>query len=86
VDFARHAQSMGAVAETVTSIAELEQAMERARAAPRTAVIVIKIDAFTWTAGDAWWDVGVPEVSAREEVRKAAAEHALGKKKQRLGV
>lgn len=86
VDFVSHAQSMGALAETVTSIAELEQALERARAAPRTAVIVIKIDAFTWTPGDAWWDVGVPEVSAREEVRKAAAEHATGKKKQRLGV
>jgi 3D-(3,5/4)-trihydroxycyclohexane-1,2-dione acylhydrolase (decyclizing) len=86
VDFASHAQSMGAAAETVTSIAELEQALVRARAAPRTAVIVIRIDAFTWTPGDAWWDVGVPAVSPREEVRKASAEHAVGKKKQRLGI
>jgi 3D-(3,5/4)-trihydroxycyclohexane-1,2-dione acylhydrolase (decyclizing) len=86
VDFAGHAQSMGAVAETVASIADLEKAIERARSAPRTAVIVIKTDAFAWTPGDAWWDVGVPEVSARAEVCKATAEHALGKKQQRLGV
>ncbi len=86
VDFAKHAESMGALAETVTSIADFEKALERAKAAERTAVVVIKTDAFTWTPGDAWWDVGVPEVSAREEVRKASAEHADGKKKQRLGV
>src|SRR5258706_447143 len=86
VDFAKHAESMGAITETVTSIVALEKAIERAKAAPRTAVIVIKTDAFAWTPGDAWWDVGVPEVSAREAVRKASAEHALGKKQQRLGV
>jgi len=86
VDFAKHAESMGAIAETVTSITALEKAIERARSAPRTAVIVIKTDAFAWTPGDAWWDVGVPEVSAREAVREASAEHALGKRKQRLGV
>jgi 3D-(3,5/4)-trihydroxycyclohexane-1,2-dione acylhydrolase (decyclizing) len=86
VDFAKHAEAMGAKAETVNTIAELEAAIERAKAADRTAVIVIKTDGFTWTPGDAWWDVGVPAVSARESVRKAAAEHANGKKKQRLGV
>ncbi len=86
VDFVKHAQAMGAVAEGVDNISELDQALVRARAATRTAVIVIKVDAFTWTPGDAWWDVGVPEVSAREAVRKATAEHAEGKKKQRRGV
>jgi len=86
VDFAKHAESMGARAETVNAIAELEQAIERAKAADRTSVVVIKTDPVTWTPGDAWWDVGVPAVSERAEVRKASAEHAEGKKKQRLGV
>jgi 3D-(3,5/4)-trihydroxycyclohexane-1,2-dione acylhydrolase (decyclizing) len=86
VDFAKHAESMGARAETVTSIAMLEQAMDRARASDRTYVIVIKTDPVTWTPGDAWWDVGVPQISERESVRKATADHAEGKSKQRLGV
>jgi 3D-(3,5/4)-trihydroxycyclohexane-1,2-dione acylhydrolase (decyclizing) len=86
VDFAKHAESMGAVAETVRSIAELEAAFRRAKAADRTAVIVIKVDAHQWTPGDAWWDVGVPEVSERAEVRRARADHDAGRKKQRVGV
>jgi len=86
VDFAKHAESMGAKAETVGTIAELEQALMRAKAADRTSVVVIKTDAATWTPGDAWWDVGVPAVSERATVRKASAEHAEGRKKQRLGI
>jgi 3D-(3,5/4)-trihydroxycyclohexane-1,2-dione acylhydrolase (decyclizing) len=86
VDFAKHAESMGALAERVTSVAELEQAFERAKKADRTYVIEIKVSASQWTPGDAWWDVGVPQVNSRESVRKATAEHAEGKKKQRIGV
>jgi 3D-(3,5/4)-trihydroxycyclohexane-1,2-dione acylhydrolase (decyclizing) len=86
VDFAKHAEALGARAETVTSIADLEQAFERAKRADRTTIIVIETHATAWTPGDAWWDVGVPEVSERAEVRKASVEHAEGKKKQRLGV
>jgi 3D-(3,5/4)-trihydroxycyclohexane-1,2-dione acylhydrolase (decyclizing) len=86
VDFAGHARSLGALAERVTSIVELEQAFERAKAADRTYVIEIKVSATEWTPGDAWWDVGMPEVSARPSVREAAAQHAEDKKKQRTGV
>lgn len=86
VDFARHAESMGAIAETVHSIAELEQAFQRARKNDRTTVIAIKVSAHDWTPGDAWWDVGVPEVSERAEVRAARADHEAARKKQRVGV
>ena len=86
VDFARHAESMGAVAETVQSIAELEAAFRRAKSADRTAVIVIKVDPHRWTPGDAWWDVAVPEVSERAEVRAARAEHEAARQRQRVGV
>ncbi|MGI9336356.1 MAG: 3D-(3,5/4)-trihydroxycyclohexane-1,2-dione acylhydrolase (decyclizing) [Gammaproteobacteria bacterium] len=86
VDFAAHAASMGAASETVSSIADLEQAFARAKASDRTYVICIRTDADTWTPGDAWWDVGVPEVSERAEVREARAEHDAGKVKQRVGV
>ena len=87
VDFVKHAESMGAIAEQVHSIAELEQAFARAKSADRTSVIVMKTNAYEWTPGDAWWDVGVPEVSERDAVRKAYAEHqAVKSKQQRAGV
>jgi 3D-(3,5/4)-trihydroxycyclohexane-1,2-dione acylhydrolase (decyclizing) len=86
VDFARHAESMGARAEKVSSIGELEAAFKRAKAADRTSVIVIDVDAHAWTPGDAWWDVAVPEVSQRAAVRKARADHEQGAKRQRIGV
>ncbi len=86
VDFAQHAASMGAITEDVASLADLESALGRARAADRTYVIVIKTHAHEWTPGDAWWDVAVPEVSSRAEVRQALADHQDGKRNQRVGV
>ncbi len=86
VDFEAHARSMGAIAETVHSIGELEQAFQRAKQADRTTVIVTKVQPHDWTPGDAWWDVAVPEVSKRKEVRAAKADMAAGKARQRVGV
>jgi 3D-(3,5/4)-trihydroxycyclohexane-1,2-dione acylhydrolase (decyclizing) len=86
VDFAKHAEAMGAMAESVSSIAELEEAFRRAKQADRTYVIAIRTHPSQWTPGDAWWDVGVPEVSARDSVRKARGDHDEGKRKQRIGV
>jgi 3D-(3,5/4)-trihydroxycyclohexane-1,2-dione acylhydrolase (decyclizing) len=86
VDFAKHAESMGALSRKVESLAELAQAMDWAKTTDRTTVITIVSDAFTWTPGDALWDVGVPQVSARESVREAAKYQADVRKKQRVGV
>jgi 3D-(3,5/4)-trihydroxycyclohexane-1,2-dione acylhydrolase (decyclizing) len=77
IDFAAHAASLGALAEKVATIAELEQALERAKSSDRTHVIVIDTDPAAATeAGGAWWDVAIPEVSARPEVRAARAAYA----------
>ena len=74
IDFAAHAASLGAIAEKVSSIAELQQALRQAKLSDRTHVIVIRTDpAMTTEAGGAWWDVAIPEVSARPEVRAARA-------------
>ena len=86
VDFAKHAESMGALTRRVESLADLGSAVEWALTTDRTTVITIVSDAFTWTPGDAWWDVGVPEVSARAEVRDAYAAQEEGRRKQRVGV
>jgi 3D-(3,5/4)-trihydroxycyclohexane-1,2-dione acylhydrolase (decyclizing) len=86
VDFAKHAEAMGALTRHVESLADLEQAIDWAKANDRTTVISIATDAHTWTPGDAWWDVGVPEVSERDSVREARADHEKGRKVQRVGV
>ena len=72
VDFAAHAASMGALSRKVEGLTDLEDALRWAKTTDRTTVIVVKTDAYAWTPGDAWWDVGVPEVSPREAVTRRA--------------
>ncbi|MCB2135174.1 MAG: 3D-(3,5/4)-trihydroxycyclohexane-1,2-dione acylhydrolase (decyclizing) [Rhodobacteraceae bacterium] len=72
IDFAAHAAAMGATAVHVGSIAEMEEHLARAKGATRPYVIVIDTDPYPSTPhGGHWWEVGVPEVSARAEVREA---------------
>lgn len=83
VDFAAHAQSLGAQAERVAGVPALEAALARAREAARTYVIVIETDpAATTEAGGAWWDVAVPEVSQRPEVQAARAAYVAARRAQ----
>jgi 3D-(3,5/4)-trihydroxycyclohexane-1,2-dione acylhydrolase (decyclizing) len=70
IDFAAHAASMGAEAVKVGTIAELEQALARRQEARGPYVVVIDTDPYPSTPhGGFWWDVAVPEVSERKEVR-----------------
>ncbi|HEX7646813.1 MAG TPA: 3D-(3,5/4)-trihydroxycyclohexane-1,2-dione acylhydrolase (decyclizing) [Noviherbaspirillum sp.] len=85
IDFAGHARAMGAIAEHVGSIAELEQALQRARSADRTYVICIDTDATRTTSeGGCWWEVAVPEVSERANVREARQRYERSKEAQRI--
>ncbi|MFV1878243.1 3D-(3,5/4)-trihydroxycyclohexane-1,2-dione acylhydrolase (decyclizing) [Nioella sp.] len=86
VDFAKHAESMGAYARHCDSLADLEAAMDWAQGADRTTVLTIASDAYAWTPGGADWYVGVPEVSEREGVRAARSGQEEFRKKQRPGV
>jgi 3D-(3,5/4)-trihydroxycyclohexane-1,2-dione acylhydrolase (decyclizing) len=84
IDFAAHAASLGARSEKVVGIAALKDALARARASDRTYVIVIDTDpAISTEAGGAWWDVAVPEVSERAEVRAARAAYDGARQDQR---
>ena len=86
IDFAAHAASLGARSEKVAGVAELEAALRRARASDRTYVVVIDTDpAISTEAGGAWWDVAVPEVSERPQVRAARADYEARIKQQRTG-
>ena len=84
VDFAKHAEAMGALSETVSTIDELEEAFGRARAADRTYVISLVTDAYSWTEGGSFWEVGVPEVSEFDSVVEARKSIDDGKKDQRI--
>jgi 3D-(3,5/4)-trihydroxycyclohexane-1,2-dione acylhydrolase (decyclizing) len=87
VDFARHAESMGAIGVKVKSIGDLEDAVRAAQKADRTTVIHTEIHPTDWSGNDnSWWECGTPEVSEREAVKAARQEHVQGKKKQRVGV
>jgi 3D-(3,5/4)-trihydroxycyclohexane-1,2-dione acylhydrolase (decyclizing) len=86
VDFAGHAAAMGATVLTADSLASFRTALDAARAADRTAVIVTSVRAADWTEGGAFWQVGVPEVSEKAEVRQARASMDAGLARQRKGV
>ncbi len=86
VDFAAHAASMGARTFRVSTLPELEQALVAARAADRTAVIVLEVRESDWTEGGAFWQVGIPEVSNLDAVRQARQELDDGLMAQRRGV
>jgi 3D-(3,5/4)-trihydroxycyclohexane-1,2-dione acylhydrolase (decyclizing) len=83
IDYAAHARSLGALAESVKTIAELEAALCRARAADRTYVIAIATNpARTTEEGGCWWEVAVPEVSSRPDVDAARRHYDEERRKQ----
>ncbi|HEX8046227.1 3D-(3,5/4)-trihydroxycyclohexane-1,2-dione acylhydrolase (decyclizing) [Rhizobium sp.] len=85
IDFRAHAESMGAIAVKVASIAELEQAIEASKKNDRTTVFVIDTDPLITTSeGGHWWDVAVPEVSPRPQVNKARAAYEEARGAQRI--
>jgi 3D-(3,5/4)-trihydroxycyclohexane-1,2-dione acylhydrolase (decyclizing) len=86
VDFAKHAESLGAVSEHVSGLVELPAAFARAKAADRSYAIVIDVAHDQWVGGGTWWEVGVPEVSKREEVLVARGVYEAESKHQRVGV
>jgi len=84
IDFAAHARALGAQAVHVPDIAGLREALRRARAAPRTQVLVIDTTHRRTTAdGGCWWEVGIPAQSERAQVDAAAAAARASKRAQR---
>ncbi|CAK7192836.1 3D-(3,5/4)-trihydroxycyclohexane-1,2-dione hydrolase [Commensalibacter sp. Nvir] len=84
IDFAQHAQSLGAISHTVASIAELQKVLKQSEKNDRTTVIVINTEAISTTEECGyWWDVAVPEVSKRPKVNEAYERYLESKKTQR---
>ena len=88
VDFEAHARAMGAIAETVADPAELAEAFKRAKAADRTSVICMTVDAYEgWTTeGHTWWEVGTSAISENPDVTRAHEDWESSRHKQRQGI
>lgn len=85
VDFVAHARSLGAKATKVSSLSGLETALRKARRSRQTEVIVIETDPSEGSGiGGHWWDVAVPEVSARPAVKAARKAYDAARKAQKL--
>ena len=85
IDFVAHAGSMGALSVKAADICDLEEKLQASREDRRPTVIVIDTDPAPSTeAGGYWWEVAVPAVSPRPEVRAARANYEEKLKNQRL--
>ncbi|MBB4293913.1 3D-(3,5/4)-trihydroxycyclohexane-1,2-dione acylhydrolase (decyclizing) [Rhizobium leguminosarum] len=85
IDFVAHAASMGAHAEKIGSIAELEARIVAARERNIPSVLVIDTDAVPGTeAGGHWWDVAVPQVGGPERLEQARARYNENAANQRV--
>ena len=85
IDFVAHAGAMGAHAEKASDIADLEAKISAARGRDIPSVIVIDTDPYPGTgAGGHWWNVAVPEVSDRAEVKAARADYVRQAALQRI--
>jgi len=84
VDFAANARSLGADAISLCTIKEFKQALQDARKATKTTVIVVKTEREVRVPGyDSWWDVAVAETSTMDGVKKARAEYEEAVKKEK---
>ena len=83
VNFALHAESLGANSEYVENIDELESALERARSSSKSYLISLVTDSHKISPeGGCWWEVAVPEVSSNEKGEEIYESYKKAKKKQ----
>jgi 3D-(3,5/4)-trihydroxycyclohexane-1,2-dione acylhydrolase (decyclizing) len=84
VDFAANARSLGADAINACTIEEFRQALQDARKAKKTTVIVIETEREVRVPGyESWWDVAVAETSTIDDVKKARVEYEKALKQER---
>jgi 3D-(3,5/4)-trihydroxycyclohexane-1,2-dione acylhydrolase (decyclizing) len=84
VDFAMNARSLGANVIECATRDDYVAALQAAKAATRTTVVVIKNDRLHGVPGyESWWDVAVPEVSELPLVQEARTEYDKQRVKER---
>ncbi|HEY1805651.1 MAG TPA: 3D-(3,5/4)-trihydroxycyclohexane-1,2-dione acylhydrolase (decyclizing) [Terracidiphilus sp.] len=84
VDYVANAKSLGAHTIKAETLGDLKKALEEAKAADRTTVIVVETDTTQSVPGyESWWDVAVAEVSESESVREARAKYEEARTRER---
>jgi 3D-(3,5/4)-trihydroxycyclohexane-1,2-dione acylhydrolase (decyclizing) len=87
VDFAANARSLGADVIAAADVASLNAALEAAREADRTTVIVVEVDRAERVGGyESWWDVPIAEVSEVPSVSEKRAEYEVALRNERAFV
>jgi len=77
VDFAKNAESWGALGLRAHNAGEFRAAIKEALAAPGPVVVDAKVEAKSMTSGyDSWWRVGTAAVSSNADVEAAAKDVA----------
>jgi 3D-(3,5/4)-trihydroxycyclohexane-1,2-dione acylhydrolase (decyclizing) len=84
VDFVKMAEGMGAIGIRANTRDELADAVQRAKQADRTVVIVTETDWHERVPGYGfWWDMATAHVSEMPEVNAARQQYEAEKKNQR---
>jgi 3D-(3,5/4)-trihydroxycyclohexane-1,2-dione acylhydrolase (decyclizing) len=84
LDLAANAASLGAVAIRARNMAELREALQRAKSENVTTVIVVEVDRYEGVPGyESWWDVPVAEVSGRREAEAVRAGYENARREER---
>jgi 3D-(3,5/4)-trihydroxycyclohexane-1,2-dione acylhydrolase (decyclizing) len=84
VDYEANARSLGAYTLKANDLGQLKAALEKAKAADRTTVIVVETEREVRVPGyESWWDVAVAEVSEMPAVRQARECYEEGREKER---
>jgi 3D-(3,5/4)-trihydroxycyclohexane-1,2-dione acylhydrolase (decyclizing) len=87
VDFAKHAEAMGARAFRACTYGELRDALAQAARSDRVSVVVAEVDPERRVpAFEGWWDVPVAEVSGEESVQRARTSYLDARKHARIFV
>ncbi|RDD85689.1 3D-(3,5/4)-trihydroxycyclohexane-1,2-dione acylhydrolase (decyclizing) [Streptomyces parvulus] len=86
VDLAANAASLGMDVLRAKTVRELREALSTARAATRPTCVYVETAAGGAPGAEAWWDVPVAEVSARDAATGARAryEHAVADRRHHL--
>jgi 3D-(3,5/4)-trihydroxycyclohexane-1,2-dione acylhydrolase (decyclizing) len=81
IDFAKNAQSLGAIVFTANSIQSFNKALKKVKKLKTTSVIVVDADRDAHVPGyESWWDVAIAEVSTMKSVQKARTDYEEKKK------
>lgn len=84
IDYVAIARGMGAETIRAANIDQFRQALQQARQAANTTVVVVETERDVRVPGyESWWDVAVAEVSTLESVQQARKEYEAAVKKER---